>query len=242
MRDTGRVSMGKNDEKIEYAVRHTEILRLPRQTLATFGTTNIGYYMVTEPIYSEMSPGVDETVVREGRVIAQRPRIVTPYYLSRVVGFSPEARRYFEMLSGERGANAPGIIYTYRNEPKGLSIVADGLAAVVDRINADIDRSGDPLATIIKGQDELWDVSLMKFIFEMTRSSVRDNLVQLQSQGLLEMDAGGVPFEARVRIEELFQKLLRGEIEPRELWEELGRWGLSDEYQDRFFSIMRLRR
>jgi hypothetical protein len=231
--------MGINDERIEYAVKHTEILRMPKQTLATFGTTNIGYYMVTEPIYSEMSPGVAETVVREGRVIAQRPRIVTPYYLSQVEGFSLDAKRYFEMLSREHGANAPGLIYTYRNEPKGLTIVADGLDAVVARINADIDQGGDPLVTIIKGQDELWDVSLMKFIFEITRSSFQNNLVQLQSRGLLEVDTGGVPFEARVRIEELFQKLVRGEIEPRELRDELGRWDLFDEYQDRFFSILR---
>ena len=229
--------MGISDDRIEDAVRNTEILRLPKQTLATFGNTNIAYYMVTEPIYSDMEPGVTETVVRKGRVIAQRPRIVTPYYLSQVEGFSPDAKRYFEMLSREQGANTPGLIYTYRNEPEGLTIVADGLDSVVDKINNDIDKSGDPLVTIIKGRDELWDVSLMKFIFEITKSSFQDNLMQFKSQGLLDMDAGGVPLEARVRIEELFKKVTMGEIEPRELKEELGRWGLFDEYQDRFFSI-----
>jgi len=229
--------MGISDDRIEDAVKNTEILRLPKQTLATFGNTNIAYYMVTEPIYSDMEPGVTETVVRKGRVIAQRPRIVTPYYLSQVEGFSPDAKRYFEMLSREQGANTPGLIYTYRNEPEGLTIVADGLDSVVDKINNDIDKSGDPLVTIIKGRDELWDVSLMKFIFEITKSSFQDNLMQFKSQGLLDMDAGGVPLEARVRIEELFKKVTMGEIEPRELKEELGRWGLFDEYQDRFFSI-----
>jgi hypothetical protein len=231
--------MGISDERIEEAVKHTEILRLPKQTLATFGNTNIGYYMVTEPIYSDMEPGIKETVVRKGRVIAQRPRIVTPYYLSQVEGFSPDARRYFEMLSQEQGANTPGLIYTYRNEPEGLTIVADNLGAVVDKINADIDESGDPLVTIIKGRDELWDVSLMKFIFEITRSSFRDNLMQLKSQGLLDMDDSGVPLEARIRIEGIFKKVAMGETEPGELKEELGRWGLFDEYQDRFFSIFR---
>ena len=33
--------MDIDDERIEYAVRHTEILRPPRQSLATFGTTNV---------------------------------------------------------------------------------------------------------------------------------------------------------------------------------------------------------
>ena len=227
------------DERIEYAVRHTKILRLPKQTLATFGTTNIGYYMVTEPIYSEMSEGVTETVVREGRVIAHRPRIVTPYYLSQLEGFSPDAKMYFDILSRTHGPNIPGLFYTYRNEPKGLTIVADSLISVVDKINTEIDKRGDPLVTIIKGQDELWDVSLMKFIYEITRSSLQNNLTKLKSKGLLDVDDSGIPLEARVRIEELFRKVSLGEIEPRELKDELGHWGLFDEYQDRFFSIFR---
>lgn len=230
---------GSGDDRIEEAVKHTEILRLPKQTLATFGDTNIGYYIVTEPIYSDMEPKVTETVVRKGRVVAQKPRIVTPYYLSQVEGFSPDAKRYFEKLSHEQGADTPGIIYSYRNEPGGLTIIADELDSVVDKINNDIDESGDPLVTIIKGQDELWDVSLMKFIFEITKSSFRINLMQFKSNGLLDMDDGGVPFDARKRIEELFRKVDAGVIEPSELKEELERWGVFEEYQDRFFSIFR---
>ncbi len=233
--------MDTEDERIRYAVRHTEIVRLPRQSLATFGTTNIGYYLVTRPVYSELVKGVTETVVREGRVIADRPRIVTPYYLSRLEGFTAEARRYFDMLVKTHGPDVPGLFYTYRNEPKGLTIVAESLASVVDRINSEVDKRGDPLVAIIKGEDELWDVSLMKFINDMTRSSLRGNLLEFSSRGLLDVDAGGVPLDARVRIEELFSKLVKGEIEPRKLKDELERWDLFDEYQDRFFSVFRKR-
>ncbi|MFC1974694.1 hypothetical protein ACFLVA_01620, partial [Chloroflexota bacterium] len=182
--------MGIDDEKIEYAVRHTEILRPPKQSLATFGTTNIHYYLVTEPAYSELLEHITETVVREGRVIAERPRIVTPYYLSRLEGFSSEARRYFGALVKAHGPNAPGLFYTYKNEPKELTIVSNNLLSVVDNLNAEIDKRGDPLASIIKGEDELWDVSLLKFISEMTRSSLQDNIQQLGARGLLDIDAG----------------------------------------------------
>ena len=231
-----------NNEKIGYAVRHTEILRLPKQSLATFGTTNIGYYLVTKPAYTELVKDVDETVIREGRVIAERPRIVTPYYLSQLEGFSADAKRYFEALIKTQGSNTPGLFYTYRNEPKELNIVSGDLISVVDKINIEIDRRGDPLVTIIKGQDELWDVSLMKFIYEITRSSMQYNLSQLNSRGLLNVDDSGVPIDARVKIEELFNKLSQGQIEPYELREELERWNLFNEYQDRFFSIFHGRR
>ncbi|HEY87708.1 MAG TPA: hypothetical protein G4O06_06780 [Dehalococcoidia bacterium] len=229
--------MDIDDEKIRDAIRHTEILRLPKQTLATFGTTNIYYYLVTEPAYSELIKNVTETVVREGRVIAEKPRIVTPYYLSRLEGFSPDARRYFDMLIKTYGSNVPGLFYTYKNEPKEMNIVSDNLLSVVGKISADIDKRGDPLASIIKGEDEFWDVSLMKFIYEMTRSSLRNNLSQMGSRGLLDVDTSGIPVDAKVRIEELFGQVARGEREPRELKEELDRWDLFEEYEDRFFTI-----
>jgi len=231
--------MDIDDERIRDAVRHTEILRPPKRSLATFGTSNIYYYLVTEPAYSELVKGTPETVIREGRVIAERPRIVTPYYLSRLEGFSSDAKRYFDMLIKTYGPNVPGLFYTYKNEPKELNIISDNLLSVVDKLNDDIDKRGDPLTSIIRGQDELWDVSLMKFIYEMTRSSLPTNLMQMETRGLLDIDSGGIPVDARVRIEEFFKMASKGEIEPRELKEELERWGLFEEYEDRFFAIFR---
>jgi hypothetical protein len=163
--------------------------------------------------------------------------VVTPYYLSRLQGFSAEARRYFDSLTRQHGANAPGLFYSYRNEPKELTIVSDSLSSVVAKLNTEIDKQGNPLTSIIKGEDDLWDVSLLKFIYEITRSSIEDNLWQLGTRGLLNVDSSGVPADARVRIEELFRKVTMGQIEPRELKEELDRWDLFPQYEDRFFAL-----
>jgi hypothetical protein len=233
--------MDISEERIKEAVRHTETLRLPKQSLATFGTTNIYYYLVTEPTYRELMEDTNETVVREGRVIAERPRVVTPYYLSQLQGFSAEARRYLDMLT-RQGAATAGLFYSYRNEPKELSIVSDKLLSVVALLNAEIDKGGDPLTCIIKGEDDLWDVSLMKFTYEITRSSIQDNLMQMGARGLLNMDAHGVPADARVRIEELFRKVEAGQGEPHELKEELDRWNLFRDYEDRFLNLFRRKR
>ena len=228
-----------DDEKIREAVERTEILRAPRQNLFTFGTTNIYYYLVTEPAYSELIKNTSETVVREGRVIAEKPRIVTPYYLSSLEGFSTDARSYFDALIKVYGPNVPGLFYSYRNEPKELNIVSDNLLSVVDKLNTGIDKRGDPLAAIIKGQDELWDVALIKFIFEMTKNSLQDNLRQMGARGLLDIDADGIPVDARLKIEELFTRVSRGEGEPSELKKELDRWNLFEQYEDRFLGIFR---
>jgi hypothetical protein len=231
--------MDIEDNRIREAVEHTKILRLPRQTLSTYGTTNIYYYLVTEPAYAELLKDATETVIREGRVIAERPRIVTPYYLSQLEGFSDDARAYFNMLLKTHGANTMGLFYTYKNEPKELNIVSDNMDSVVSKLNAEIDRRRDPLVSIIKGEDELWDVSLLKFIYEMTRGSLQTNLRQMGARGLLGVDSSGVPVDARMRIEGLFREVVRGGVEPGELKAELDRWNLFEEYEDRFLALFR---
>ncbi len=232
----------EKDDRIKEAIERTEILRAPKQSLYAFGTTSIYYYLVTEPAYSEMVKDVSETVIREGKVIAERPKIVTPLSLNRLEGFSPEARRYFSALMEEYGADVRGLYYTYRNEPKGLNIVSDSLRSIVDKLNADIDRRADPLTAIIRGEDTLWDVSILKFIYEITRRSVPDNLSQMGQRGLLNMDSAGIPADARAHIEELFKQVARGECEPGKLRDELEHWGLFEEYQDRFLDIFKKRR
>jgi hypothetical protein len=229
------------DERILDAVKQTEILRPPKQNLLTFGTTNIYYYLLTEPSYAEIENRVTETVIREGRVVAQKPRVVTPYYMTRLEGFGADARKYFEMLLETHGPDAPGLYYAYKNEPKEMNIVSDNLQTVVDKLNGEIDSRGDALASIIRGKDDLWDVSLMKFIYEVTRKSVQTNASQLGARGLLKVERG-IPAEARMRIEQLFIQVESGNAEPRVLKDELDRWGAFEEYEDRFFRIFKKKR
>lgn len=221
------------DEKIQNAIERTEVLRAPAQRLATFGSTNIYYYLVTE-----LTEWVN--VVREGRVIAARPKIVTPTYLINLEGFSSGARRFIEMMA-EKHPYEPGIFYSYRNEPKEMNIVSEPVAAIVDKINSRIDSQHDPLAAIIKGVEEMWDVSLLKFTYELTQSSVYTNVVEFERRGLLNIDAAGIPGGARNYIEELFARAERDPSWASELATELRRWGLFYEYQDRFFRLFRRR-
>ncbi len=230
--------MDIRDPKIRYAVMHTKILRPPEQTLATFGITNIHYYLLTEPIYLEEEEEKDsETVIREGNVISQRPRVVTPNYMNQLEGFGPNAKNYLKEIMRQFGHDAPGLFYNYKNDQKGLNIVSSRLMLVADKISTEIDERGEKLAVIIKGEDELWDVSLLKFIYELTANSIAGNLMQLNSRGLLRIDEEGIPMDARLRIEEHFSSVIRGDSSPAEPKDELERWNLFEEYQDRFFRL-----
>lgn len=229
--------MPSEDEQLFYAINNTEVLRAPRQSLATFGTTNVRYFLLTKPAYADLIKSSDDTVIREGRVISERPRVVTPGYLLNIEGFGDSARKYFERLIYEQGPNIPGILYHYRNEQENLNIVSGTVLSVMDKIEKDI--GDDPLVGIIKGVDELWDVSLLKFIHDLTSRSLEGNVRDLQESGLLGIDSSGTSFDARRRIEDLFQRVTKQTASPDDLRRELERWGLFSEYEDRFLQLFR---
>lgn len=223
------------------AAARTEVLRAPRQLLLTFGVTKLDYFVITEPSYSEVIPGSPEAVVREGRVSAQRPSVVTPGYMSRLEGFGDDAYRYFDDLARQFGPNSPGLLYSYSNEPGEMNIVEGTSREVAERINNQLESDDKSHSAVIRGVDELWDVSLLKFIFEYTIASISANVDELGSRGLISPDPRhGVPRAAIHRIESLFLRAEHGE-DPTELKQELDRWDLFERYQDRFFALFKRR-
>ncbi|MGE5617770.1 MAG: hypothetical protein ACM3US_00760 [Sphingomonadaceae bacterium] len=232
--------MPLDPETIRQVAERTRVLRSPRQSLATFGTTAIDYYVVTEPVYGELLGETRETVVRRGRVTAERPQIVTPFYLLNLFHGFEHGEEFAQHLLESYGPNSPGLMYSYRNDLEDTSIVSDPLATVAQRLADDLEQQGNGLAAVISGVDHLWDISLMRFIFELTVSSLGRNVSDLARSGLLGMD-GGLPRAARARIEELFREVAGGRVNPNVLKAELDRWGVFREYEDRFLDLFRRR-
>ena len=220
------------DEKLKYVIEHTELIRPPRRELATFGSSTIDYWVVTEL-------GGNISVVRDGKVIAEKPRIVTPAYLVNSEGFSEQARRYIAMTAREHPGE-PGVFYRYKNEPKGMNVVSEPIRQVINKLDAQLEEERNPLSAIIKGVEESWDVSLLMFIFELTKRSVYSNVAEFQRRGFLNVDSSGVSGEARNHIEELFEQVSRNPSRAPELVAELNRWDVFAEYQDRFFALFKI--
>ena len=221
----------------------TVVVRPPKQSLATFGTTRVTYNLVTRPLYQalDINQTGDESVVRRGTVKAEQPKIVTPYFLSRAEGFGGEAQEFLKEMMRRGQADDPGILYSYSNQLDDMQIVSDRPEQVADNISARIERESQQLEAVIIGVDELWDASLMKFIFELTNRSAANNVSEFRQAGRLNMD-NGVPADARMRIEEMFAEVRNGDLDPSQLHRELEAWRVFDEYEDRFFAVLRDRR
>jgi len=58
-------------------------------------------------------------------------------------------------------------------------------------------------------------------------------------QTVIAKDKNGIPLIAKEEIEKLFNLVKKGELEPVRLKEELDKWGLFPQYQDRFFHLFK---
>jgi len=230
-----------NDESLKRAITATKVVLPPLLPLETFGHSTIKYHIVSKPAYSELTELAkgEDVVMREGVVYAERPRVVTPYYMKRLEGFSDAAKRYFDEVIKRDGGNTPGIYYSYKNELKKTNIINGSFDTVLHNITEHVKTSGEQRSTVIVGIDEYWDTSLLKFIYELTMNSLGPNVMQMGQQGLLNVDRQGVPADARMRIEKLFAGLATDESDLNEIRDELERWGLFCEYQDRFFALVK---
>ena len=139
--------MNQEEQDILAAIKLTKILKTPKQHLATFGVTRTNYYLITQPSYDDLlQQQQEESVIREGTVVSERPLVVTPRYMANLDGFSSDARKYFENLVQTLGPGAPGILYQYRNEPAAFLDntieFVDNAYAVFDNVNSlkDVDN------------------------------------------------------------------------------------------------------
>ncbi len=244
------------DEKIKHAIKNTKLIKNPEKLLSTFEATTVHYYMLSVPFYIEFEGKnpESETVVREGKITWQKPKLITPEYILRMEGFSDEAKKAFYMLARD---NTDIALMLYRlkfiKDYDHMEIVSNSLKAVSNKIARDIDERKDPFCAIIKGLDEYWDVSLMKFIYDLASTSAsfsqfpeltRRNLLNFNSYGIpvISKDPGGIPLVAKNEIENLFVLYKKGEIDARRLKEEIDSWGLFEYYQDRFFNLFKKRK
>src|SRR5260370_38139789 len=85
--------MRKDD--FDYAIENTQVILAPERQIATFGTTSFNFYLI-----SELMDRVDQVRIRNGKIHAERPQILTPEHYSRLLleGFGETAQRYADQL------------------------------------------------------------------------------------------------------------------------------------------------
>jgi hypothetical protein len=219
-----------------YAVNNTEVVLMPSGRLETFGSTVLHYHLV-----SELMDTVNQVRVREGRLKAGQPAIVTPEAYSRIVleGFGEEASNYIDWLKEhEKEIRVLQYGYTLRRESFSEHIISDNLKSVVERVKAEVKERNDPLSAVLVGVDLPWDVCLIKLFREVIQRSAPHNVRELQKRRLFD-DQDGLPRGVREQIDADFLHASRDSTFIKALAHKLQQMGVFEEYQDRFFSLVK---
>jgi len=213
-----------------YALNHSEVLVRPEQKLESFGTTSVHYHLVTE-----LMDATDQVRVREGRIHAFRPQIVTPqsFMESLLEGFEEQqAAAYLEWLRRHEGDL---LILKYgfkiRKEAINTHLIHDRLELVVDRLRQDISERGGGLQALIRGVEEPWEVCLVKLMVDMVQRSV----------GLNVREIGRDPSGHHHEVDQAFREAARDRSKIQALANLLHERNLFAEYEDRFYSLVRSR-
>lgn len=172
-----------SEDDFQYAAENTQVILAPEHQIATFGSTSFRFYLI-----SELMDRVNEIRVRDGRIHAERPQIVTPEHYARLLleGFGDKAQRYVEQLR-ERTRNFAVLRYgfQFRKTDVTENTVRDSLDSVIERTKTKVQTSGEPLSAVIQGVDDAWEVCLLKFTIDLIERSSGGNLGDFRKRGLL---------------------------------------------------------
>jgi hypothetical protein len=125
---------------------------------------------------------------------------------------------------------------TFRKDEIGEQTVEGQLEDVAAQTALTARRRPDHCG-VVTGVDDLWEVSLFHFAFDLVRRSLPAQVGDLQRHGLL-ADEAGVPAAIRRQLEEEFRAAAADKSRLDPLADLLRRHGLWAEYEDRFYSLL----
>ena len=170
-----------SEDDLQYAIDNTRVILSPERRIDTFGTTSFNFFLV-----SELMDSANEIRVRNGKIQADRPQILTPENIARLSleGFGERARKFAEMLQMQNAAMLK-YVFQIRKNDLSESLVHDSIEAVLDRVKSQVTPGELASSAVIHGVDEGWEICLLKFTVEMIQQSAGGNLRDFRQKGLL---------------------------------------------------------
>lgn len=173
--------MIKSDD-FNYAMENTRVVVPPSMAIETYGQTSFRFRLVTEPMDE-----VGTVRLRQGMIHAERPRILAPQYVSKMIleGFGDKARDFAGWMEEQKDLHFLRYGFSLRKTDYSENILREHKDDVIDRLTQQLRRDDDPMDTLIEGVDEGWEVCLMKFTMDLIQHSAAGNLAEWKRRGLI---------------------------------------------------------
>jgi hypothetical protein len=170
-------------DDFEYAIENTQVIVAPEGRIETFGSTSFTFYLICE-----LMDRVDQVRVRNGKIHAERPQILTPDHFRHLLleGFGDKARRYVDQLQ-EHLRNIAVLRYGFQFRKTDVTeeTYRDSMDAVINRTKRRVESENESLSAVIQGVDDAWEVCLLKFTIDMIERSSGGNIGDLRGRGLI---------------------------------------------------------
>ena len=209
-----------------------EVLHAPKRRLATFGATRVDYRLI-----SDADGAAGRTRLREGAVLSERPKIITPdAFRERFAGFGDDAAGFSRWAEGAYRDLLRALEYNFRNQDLSVRVISRDPRDVAASVLAELEARDAPDRAVIRCPDAAWSLALMKFTLDEAARSFPGHVRDLERRGLFSADRGEGDRRRR-EIEALFESARLD----RSLVDVLGRklrdYGLFAEYEDRFLGL-----
>ena len=170
------------DHDFHYAMENTRVVVAPSTAIETYGQTSFRFRLVTEPMDE-----VGTVRLRQGMIHAERPRILAPHYVSKLIleGFGERARDFAGWMEEQKDLHFLRYGFSLRKTDFSESILRESKDDLIDRLTQQLRSDDDPMDTLIEGVDEGWEVCLMKFTMDLIQRSAGSNLAEWKRRGLL---------------------------------------------------------
>ena len=176
-----------SQDDIFYALETTKVLREPDRRIDTFGETSFQFQLI-----SELMDRTGEVRIRTGEVEAMRPRILRPASLDAVEldGFDESARAKFDQMVAKFRSEGKDLAFLqygfkFRRGQVHEEIIHESIENVRERVLAEVRQTGNPSRAIIEGVDDAWEISILKFSFEMVLRSHEINAFDFKRRGMI---------------------------------------------------------
>ena len=164
-------------ENWEKALKFTEIIRPRVEPLAVFAATELPYIFLAESLVN-----MGDTVVRQGKVLVEKPSIILPSNLPQFEGFDSEEEAVWNSLMMAnflfiRGVRFPSM--KYNNKTDSLDIYEGKLKAAIEHYRQNLQKKENVSTGLIIGLEDCWQFSVLIFIASQVMRQAEGDIKKL---------------------------------------------------------------
>ncbi len=158
-------------QALAYAREHTNVIRVRKNLLYTFGATRLPYICL-----SDAPEKASEVVLRKGVITADRPQISIPGEELSFEGFGEdEEERVLQVLFARR-IEMPAAKYV--NETDAALKVDGPLDKVTEKTVDTLEQENDSRTAVLQAPDEVWNLAILLYVGSQVVRSAPSNIAE----------------------------------------------------------------